>query len=76
MKHTLVVVCAVFLVACVPAAPKANKPSPAGPPPPPLADEGIVCPADVRQCPDGTYVSRDPDNGCAFRTCPDAAGSR
>ena len=27
------------------------------------------CPADVRSCEDGTFVSRDPELGCAFRTC-------
>ena len=29
-----------------------------------------MCGADVKQCPDGSYVSRDPDNGCEFRPCP------
>jgi hypothetical protein len=53
--------------------PAAGKPSPVGPPPPPIQDEGIACPADVRQCPDGSYVSRNPANGCAFDACPDAS---
>jgi hypothetical protein len=47
-----------------------GKPAPAGPPPPPIPDDPIVCTADVKQCPDGSYVSRDPDRGCAFRPCP------
>ena len=28
------------------------------------------CSADVRRCPDGSYVGRDSANNCAFRTCP------
>lgn len=31
-----------------------------------------ACSADVAQCPDGSYVSRDPANGCQFRPCPAA----
>jgi hypothetical protein len=54
--------------------PEANKkPAPAGPPPPPMPDEPIVCPTDVRQCPDGSFVSRDPANECVFDGCPDAS---
>ena len=29
-----------------------------------------VCTADVQQCPDGSYVSRDPANNCNFKPCP------
>lgn len=29
-----------------------------------------VCPADVRQCSDGSWVGRDPRRNCAFRSCP------
>ena len=29
----------------------------------------MFCTADVFQCPDGSYVSRDPSNGCAFGPC-------
>lgn len=36
--------------------------------------EIIACPQDVRQCPDGTYVSRDPGQNCAFRDCPGNEG--
>ncbi|MBI2108548.1 hypothetical protein HYT54_05470 [Candidatus Woesearchaeota archaeon] len=32
-----------------------------------------VCAADVQQCNDGTYVSRDPANNCNFRACPTPA---
>ncbi len=28
-----------------------------------------VCTADVKECPDGTFVGRDPNNGCQFRVC-------
>ncbi len=28
------------------------------------------CAADVKQCSDGSYVSRDPNNGCNFKACP------
>jgi hypothetical protein len=41
------------------------------PPPPPIAEEdAIVCPADVKLCPDGSYVSRDPARRCEFDRCP------
>jgi hypothetical protein len=39
------------------------------PPPPPLADEGMACPADVKQCADGSFVSRTAPR-CAFAACP------
>ncbi|MDX1919138.1 MAG: hypothetical protein SFU25_00210 [Candidatus Caenarcaniphilales bacterium] len=29
-----------------------------------------VCTTDVRQCADGSFVSRDPNNNCEFRPCP------
>ena len=45
---------------------------PIAPPPPPLPDDRIVCPADVKQCADGSYVSRDTAQGCAFKPCPGA----
>ena len=36
-----------------------------------LIDEGglIACPQDAKQCPDGSYVSRQPP-GCQFAPCP------
>ncbi|MGB9128870.1 MAG: hypothetical protein WCB97_04415 [Thiobacillus sp.] len=55
------------------ALPKAGKLSPYAPPPPPMPEEGIVCPADVMQCPDGSFVSRSPARGCAFDACPSAS---
>ena len=30
----------------------------------------MICTADVRACPDGSYVSRDPTDGCKFSKCP------
>jgi len=32
-------------------------------------DKNIRCPADVKQCPNGTYVSRTSPS-CAFSPCP------
>jgi len=41
------------------------------PPPPPIPEEdAIVCPADVKLCPDGSYVSRTPARRCEFDPCP------
>ena len=40
------------------------------PPPPPIPDDRIVCPADVKLCADGSYVSRDAAKKCAFKPCP------
>ncbi len=35
------------------------------------ADRNITaCAADVKECPDGTFVSRNPDNDCEFYECP------
>lgn len=31
--------------------------------------ESVFCAADVRECPDGSYVSRIPPH-CAFAACP------
>jgi hypothetical protein len=45
-------------------------PLPAAPPPPPMPDEGGACTADVKQCPDGSFVSRNAAQGCAFDPCP------
>jgi hypothetical protein len=47
---------------------------PPAPPPPPMVDDGTVCATDVKPCSDGSYVSRNPANGCAFDVCP--SGSR
>ncbi|GEM_PF-5804492 len=32
--------------------------------------EPVYCPADVFECPDGTFVSRDANNNCEFKACP------
>merc|ERR1711904_454996 len=33
-------------------------------------DEDIMCAADVQECSDGSFVSRDPTNDCEFPACP------
>ena len=30
----------------------------------------LVCTMDVKMCPDGSYVARNPDMGCEFNACP------
>ncbi|MBI1285360.1 MAG: hypothetical protein GC183_13670 [Thiobacillus sp.] len=79
MKAFLSILVLFALAACNPVldtptkpAPRANsgKPLPYAPPPPPLPDEGVACAADVRQCPDGSFVSRKPDLSCSFNPCP------
>jgi hypothetical protein len=30
----------------------------------------LACTMEARACPDGSYVGRDPHNGCRFRACP------
>jgi len=50
--------------------PPTDKPLPFAPPPPPMPAEVGSCAADVKQCPDGSYVSRNPANDCAFDACP------
>ena len=47
-----------------------GKPLPYAPPPPALPDEVGACAADVRQCPDGSFVSRNPATSCSFDPCP------
>ncbi len=39
----------------------------------PESKSQVFCPQDVRQCPDGSWVGRDPDNHCRFRPCPDGS---
>jgi eight-cysteine-cluster-containing protein len=34
-----------------------------------------ACTADAKLCPDGTYVSRDPNNNCEFYPCPGTCGN-
>lgn len=31
----------------------------------------VYCTQDVKQCPDGSYVGRNPANNCNFYPCPD-----
>jgi hypothetical protein len=45
---------------------------PPAPPPPPMPEAGGACAADVKQCPDGSFVSRNPAKDCAFDSCPAA----
>jgi hypothetical protein len=33
--------------------------------------EQIVCAQDVMDCPDGSFVARDPENNCEFPACPE-----
>ena len=35
-----------------------------------VEEEPLACTADVIECPDGTYVARDPTNNCEFFDCP------
>jgi hypothetical protein len=53
-----------------PTRPSSGKPLPYAPPPPPLPDEVGACAAVVRQCQDGSFVSRNPDLSCSFDPCP------
>ena len=34
-------------------------------------DDAVFCTADVFECPDGSFVARDPANDCAFSPCPE-----
>ena len=82
IKFLLAAVMGLALAACSSPGTGPSKPSrgasgkaalPEAPPPPVVADAPIICTADVKQCPDGSYVSRNPDNGCAFNSCPGAS---
>lgn len=33
------------------------------------SDEGKACPADMKRCADGSFVSRDPEHDCRFKEC-------
>lgn len=37
-------------------------------------DNVVVCPQDAFECEDGSFVKRDPNNGCEFRPCPEDVG--
>lgn len=47
-----------------------GKALPFAPPPPSMPEEGAVCAADVKQCADGSTVSRNATQDCAFDRCP------
>ncbi len=56
-----------------PPAPKAvsGKALPFAPPPPSISvEEGVMCAADIKPCPDGSSVIRNPAQACAFDLCP------
>ena len=81
MKALFAVVLLASLAACSsagtdsdPAAsrPVSAQPLPFAPPPPPMPEEGRMCAQDVRLCADGSTVSRNPHQGCAFDPCPGA----
>ncbi|MGV8992294.1 MAG: hypothetical protein ACOH1Q_12920 [Thiobacillus sp.] len=68
---------AITLAACsAPDTPKPVRSSggkvalPPAPPPPLVADDRIMCTADVKACSDGSFVSRNANKGCAFARCP------
>ncbi len=33
-------------------------------------NDQIFCAQDAKECPDGTFVGRDPKNNCEFEPCP------
>lgn len=51
--------------------PVSGKALPFAPPPPSMPEEGTECAADVKQCADGSTVSRNVTQDCAFDRCPD-----
>lgn len=50
--------------------PATGKTLPVAPPPPAMQEEPGSCAADVKQCADDSFVSRNPTNNCAFNPCP------
>ena len=36
----------------------------------PINNVTVMCTSDVKQCPDGSYVGRNPYNSCQFYSCP------
>lgn len=80
MRALLAALLSLSLFACAvpagdPSAP-ARKPGsgkvalPDAPPPPTVAEDALMCTADAKLCADGSYVSRNPNMGCAFNPCP------
>ncbi|MEW6716563.1 MAG: extracellular solute-binding protein [Chloroflexota bacterium] len=82
MKKTSIVVLVVLMLSMVLAACKPTPtptPTPSPVPPPEVEEEveepeGVVCPEDVTECPDGSFVARNPDNNCEFDPCPPIVG--
>jgi hypothetical protein len=50
--------------------PTSGKALPFAPPPLPMPEVVAACAADVKPCPDGSTVSRNPANDCTFDACP------
>jgi hypothetical protein len=78
MRALVLTALVLALAGCSADLPSANLPARVKPaptpgvdvPPPPLDVSGRFCTADVQACPDGSFVSRNPDKGCAFNACP------
>ena len=51
---------------------QANSPDVSDPLPPPIVDgeDMVACSQDVRECTDGSFVSRDAKIGCEYEPCP------
>lgn len=80
MKVLFAVALLVMLAACSTPGdvhnPTAHRPLPYAPPPPPLPDQGRDCASDLRVCPGGRLVGRDPARDCAFDACPGAGDNK
>jgi len=50
-------------------------PAPVVDPTPAPVDVGVSCPEDVLECPDGSFVIRDPMNDCDYPACQDTGDS-
>gem|GEM_PF-2646118 len=37
--------------------------------------EQVFCTTDVKECPDGSFVNRDPKANCKFKPCPNESKS-
>jgi len=40
------------------------------PPIVPIPPNNVACTLEAKQCPDGSYVGRDPEKNCEFNECP------
>ena len=61
MKRWMLPLILASLAACAEPAPQ---------PAAPVEAEPKLCPADVQECADGSFVARDPENNCQFKPCP------